>query len=143
MPRTPSVGYLLNHGGSGLAQVIQRTRELTRLTRQLRAIVDEPLCDHIYVANVRDTTLVVGTDSAVWLTRVKYLAPMIVEQIQHVPGMEQIRDIKFRVQPFSAQNPPASASAQDRHARDNKPNEAPPHQNLQDLSKKLKDKSER
>jgi hypothetical protein len=142
MARTPSVGYLLNHGGPGLTQVIQRTRELKRLTRQLKAIVDEPLCDHIYVANVRDTTLVVGTDSAVWLTRVKYLAPMIIEQIQQIPGMEQIRQIKFRVQPFSAQTPPAPTSGPDQQAPNNNAAEASPRQNLQDLSEKLKDKSE-
>jgi hypothetical protein len=141
MSRTPSVGYLLNHGGSGLSQVIRRTRELTRLTRHLKAMVDEPLCQHIYVANVRDTTLVVGTDSAVWLTRVKYLAPMIIEQIQQVPGMEHIRQIKFRVQPFSAPTNPTSTPSSDPQVRNINPVEPLPHLNLQDLSKKLKDKS--
>ena len=103
MPRTPSVGHVLNNAGSGLSQVIRRAKELNKLTKKLKTMVDAPLCEHIYVANIRDNTLVIGTDSAVWHTRVKYLAPVILEQIQQIQGLEQIRNIKFRVQPFGAE----------------------------------------
>lgn len=100
MATTPSVGHVLNQAGGGLSNVIRRAKLLRKLTQTLKTLVDAPLCEHIYVANVRDDTLVIGTDSAVWHTRVKYLSPVILEQIQGIKGLEEIRKIAFRVQPF-------------------------------------------
>lgn len=100
MTKTRSVGNLLNSANSGLAKVIQRTKELQKLTTSLKNMVDAPLCNHIYVANIRDKTLVIGTDSAIWHTRIKYLGPVILEQIQQLPGLERLQHIEFRIQPL-------------------------------------------
>jgi hypothetical protein len=105
MAKTRTVGHLLNNANAGLANVIQRSKELQKLTNHLKNMVDAPLCEHIYVANVRDVTLVIGADSAVWHTRVKYLGPMILEQIKQVPGLEKLQQIEFRIQPFGYSAP--------------------------------------
>ena len=102
MTKTRSVGHLLDNANAGLARVIQRSRELQKLSNALKSMVDAPLCDHIYVANVRETTLVIGTDSAIWHTRIKYLAPIILEQMQQLPGLERLQHIEFRIQPRSS-----------------------------------------
>ncbi|MGD8558827.1 MAG: DUF721 domain-containing protein [Gammaproteobacteria bacterium] len=123
MPQTPSIGHLLSRSGSGVSQVIRRAKELKRLTGRLKSLVDEPLSEHIYVANVRDNTLVIGTDSAVWHTRVKYLAPMLLEQIKQLPELKHIQHITFRVQPFSATSrnkvPSTDKTTESRQAQDN------------------------
>lgn len=100
MTKTRSVGHLLNNANAGLARIIQRSKELRKLTNALKNIVDAPLCEHIYVANIRESTLVIGTDSAIWHTRIKYLGPMILEQMQQIAGLEKLQQIEFRIQPL-------------------------------------------
>jgi len=104
MTKTPSVGHLLNNANAGLAKVIQRSKELKKLTNTLKNLVDSPLNEHIYVANIRDKTLVIGTDSAVWHTRIKYLAPVILEQIRQVPGLERLQQVEFKIQHLAGDN---------------------------------------
>ncbi|WP_455207565.1 DciA family protein [Kaarinaea lacus] len=111
MANTRSVGHLLNNSTAGLAKVIQRSKDLQKLTTALKNMVDAPLCEHIYVANIRDVTLVIGTDSAVWHTRIKYLSPVILEQMRLLPGLEKLRKIEFRVQPFSSNTAGSKPSA--------------------------------
>ena len=102
MAKSQSVGNLLNNANTGLAKVVSRAKELKKLTSLLKSMVDAPLSDHIYVANIRGTTLIIGTDSAAWHTRVKYLAPMLLDQMRQLPDMARLQQIEFRVQPFSA-----------------------------------------
>lgn len=103
MTKTRSVGHLLNNSTTGLAKVVRRTKELQKLTATLKDMVDAPLSNHIYVANIRDQTLVIGTDSAIWHTRIKYLGPVILEQIRQLPGLERLQHIEFRIQPLTNQ----------------------------------------
>lgn len=103
MTKTQSVGHLLKSANTGLARIIKRSKELQKLSAALKNMVDEPLCKHIYVANIRDTTLIIGTDSAIWHTRIKYLGPMILEQMQQLPGLENLQRIEFRIQPLVPQ----------------------------------------
>ncbi|WP_455200453.1 DciA family protein [Kaarinaea lacus] len=142
MAKSRSVGHLLENPTSGLSQVINRAKALRKLTTQLKNMVDTPLCDHIYVANIRGTTLIIGTDSAAWHTRIKYLAPMILEQMRQLPDMDRLQKIEFRVQPFSAgvantqTQQTSAASAQNNESTD----EDSPGQRLEQLSRKIRGK---
>jgi len=102
MAKSVSIGQVLNSSGGGLAQVLERAKQLRKLTTLLQEIVDAPLNEHIHVANIRDNILVIGTDSAVWHTRIKYLAPNILEQMKQIKGLESLQKIEFRVQPSLA-----------------------------------------
>ena len=93
MAKSQSFGHLLNNTNTGLAKVVSRAKKLKKLTTLLKSMVDAPLSDHIYVANIRDTTLIIGTDSAAWHTRVKYLAPMILDQMRQLPDMDRLPQI--------------------------------------------------
>lgn len=99
MSKTVPINQVLNSSTGGFAQVLERAKELRRLTFKLRGLVDAPLNEHIHVANIRDRILVVGTDSAVWHTRVRYLANTILEQMKQIEGLENLEGIEFRVQP--------------------------------------------
>lgn len=141
MTKTRSVGHLLNNANAGLARIIQRSKELRKLTIALKNMVDAPLCDHIYVANIRENTLVIGTDSAIWHTRIKYLGPMILEQMQQISGLEKLQQIEFRIQPLAG-NPGAinnSTSRPENTSRDEQTKESSGdslQQALQRISKK-------
>ena len=101
MSKTLTIGQLLNDSSTGLAQVLNRAKELRKLTFKLKSLVDEPLNEHIHVANIRNNILIIGTDSAVWHTRIKYLAPTILDQMKLIKGLENLQRIEFRVQPSS------------------------------------------
>lgn len=101
MSKSSSIGQVLNNSTGGFAQVLERAKELRKLSAQLQNMVDAPLNQHIYVANIREKTLVIGTDSAVWHTRVKYLKNSILEQMQQIKGLENLERVEFRVQPVS------------------------------------------
>jgi len=144
MAKSRSVGHLLNNANTGLAKVIDRAKELKKLTTQLKSMVDAPLSDHIYVANIRGTTLIIGTDSAAWHTRIKYLAPMILEQMRQLPDMDRLQQIEFRVQPFSAgvenasKTQPQQAANSGQHGNGD-PDENQLDQRLAQLSRKIRD----
>ena len=104
MSKTLSIGQLLNNSTTGFAQVLNRAKELRKLTFQLKSLVDEPLNEHIHVANIRNNILIIGTDSAVWHTRIKYLAPAILDQMKLIKGLETLQRIEFRVQPSSTEH---------------------------------------
>ena len=106
MSKSTPIGQVLNKSTGGLAQVIERAKELRKLSFKLQQMVDEPLNQHIYVANIRENTLVIGTDSAVWHTRIKYLAPSILEQMQQIKGLEKLKRVEFRVQPANLSTQP-------------------------------------
>jgi len=101
MTKSVSIGQVLSNSSGGFAQVLERAKQLRKLTSQLRNMVDAPLNQHIHVANIRDNILIIGTDSAVWHTRIKYLAPTILEQMKQHKGLEKLQTVEFRVQPSS------------------------------------------
>ena len=102
MKNSISIGDLLNDSRGDFGQILRRVKELRKLSQYLQSMVDSPLNQHIFVANIRDNILIIGTDSAVWHTRVKYLAPMILEQMRAMDGLEELQRIEFRVQPIGA-----------------------------------------
>ena len=63
--------------------LIKRARELGWLTSLIRSELP-PECDgHYHVANIRDRTLVIITDSPVWTTRLRQLGPRILNILQN------------------------------------------------------------
>lgn len=100
MPKT--ISQVLNQSESGLTRMLTRAQVLHGLTLDLRSIVDEPLKQHLYVANIRGNTAVIATDSTAWLTHIRYLSSLILEHLQQKNGLENLKNIEFKVQPFLA-----------------------------------------
>jgi hypothetical protein len=61
----------------------KRARELARLTSLLNSELPAECDGHYHVANVRDKTLVIMTDSPVWTTRLRQLGPTILTALQN------------------------------------------------------------
>jgi len=78
--------------------LIRRTRELERLTSLIRSELP-PECDgHYHVANIRDRTLVIITDSPVWTTRLRQLGPRILSILQN-SGSKNLLHIQVSSRP--------------------------------------------
>ena len=82
----------------------KRAQELNRLTLMLRNELPPEVDGHFSVANIRDRTLVIMSDSPVWATRLRQLGPQIVNILQN-NGKKNL----LHIQVFS--RPPSSAVA--------------------------------
>ena len=61
------------------SKLTAQTRKLEQMTMLLKNNLP-PECDgHYHVANIRDDTVVVITDSPVWTTRLRQLGPLILQ----------------------------------------------------------------
>lgn len=60
----------------------KRALELQRLTNLLRCELPPETDGHYYVANIKDRTLVIMTDSPVWTTRIRQLGPRVLTIVQ-------------------------------------------------------------
>ena len=108
-----SVLRILSRSGDGLQPLMERAHYLQGLTQRLRAVVDNDLAQHITVANLRENTVIITADSPVWLARVRYLAPILLQQIQRDKELETIQKIQFKVQPLDDARQPFTPT---RHA---------------------------
>ncbi len=61
----------------------KRANELGRLTTLLRSELPPESDGHYQVANIRDRTLVILTDSPVWTTKLRQLGPRILTILQN------------------------------------------------------------
>jgi hypothetical protein len=108
--QSKSLANILNESDSRLSAIMKRASLLRQLTHYLQQSVDAPMNEHLYVANIRGNTLVIGTESAAWLARVRYLGPMILGHMRQKPGLEKLTQIEFKVQPFLAEFHPSETA---------------------------------
>lgn len=76
----------------------KRANELGRLTTLLRSELPPESDGHYQVANIRDRTLVILTDSPVWTTKLRQLGPRILT-ILHNSGKKNILHIRVFTRP--------------------------------------------
>lgn len=79
-------------------RLLSQAKRLNRLTLLLRQNLP-PECDgHYHVANVRNHTLIILTDSPVWTTRLRQLSPIILDILaQNFTGQFQHVQVSSRV----------------------------------------------
>lgn len=79
----------------------KRAQELGRLTSLLRSELPPEIDGHYHVANIRDRTLVMMTDSPVWTTRLRQLGPRILTILQN-SGRKHLLHIRVFSRPSQA-----------------------------------------
>lgn len=99
MSKYKPVSTLLSVPGNNLQSLLKRAQYLQRLTCVLQEQIDPLLSEHITVANLRDSTAIIVTDSPAWLSKIRYLAPIILEVLKVQPGLSNLSNIEFKVQP--------------------------------------------
>ncbi len=61
---------------------LQQTQKLAQFTKIIRAVLPAECLNHVKVANIRNQTLMLVTDSPVWTTRLRQLSPQILQFVQ-------------------------------------------------------------
>jgi len=116
MPQYKSVSRLLTSSNGDLQSLLEQAHYLQALTRVLREAIDPALADHITIANIRDNTAIVATDTPAWLSKIRYMAPTILTILQHQSGLSGLRKIQFKVQlPIESPAPEQIDHEQNRH----------------------------
>jgi hypothetical protein len=85
---------------SQFSQLLARARLLAALDRQLKHLLEVPLCDHCQVLALRDRMLVVAADSPVWAARLRFHGPQLARQLsRHLS--RPVDSVRVRVVPVS------------------------------------------
>lgn len=91
--------------------VIQ-AKKLAQFNRLLQEILPAECRAHVRVANIRQQSLMLITDSPVWTTRLRQLSPQILQFIQeHVTGAQTIHHVQIGTR-YPVAKPPVSRSSQ-------------------------------
>lgn len=105
MPSSP-VAKILSRRNSALSALLEQAQYLQQLTQALRDSLDTQLAAHVTVANLREQTAVITTDTPAWLTRLRYQAPVILDLLRTLPGLQKLQKVQFKIQPDSLSPPP-------------------------------------
>lgn len=96
-----SIKQLLATPSSILYRLLQHNQLLEQLDNWLQASLPIPLQQHCCIANLRNTTLVVHTDSSLWATRLRYLTPELLYRWQQEKSMPTINKIEIKIRPLA------------------------------------------
>ncbi|WP_455218046.1 DciA family protein [Kaarinaea lacus] len=97
MSQFKPVSDLLSAPGSKLEYLLERTRYLQSLTGKLRENIDPVISQHIAVANLHETTAIISADSPAWMSKSRYLAPVILQLLRQEPGLQGLNKVQFKV----------------------------------------------
>ena len=95
------VAKILSTRDSGLHSLLERAQYLQYLTQALRDSLDSKLAEHVSIANLREQTAVLTTDTPAWLTQLRYQAPTILQILKQLPDLQNLRKVQFKIQPPS------------------------------------------
>ena len=94
-----SVARILTARDGKLQSLLERALYFEALSRILREVLDPALAEHITLANLRGDTAIVAADTPAWLTKIRYQAPAILQQLKRQPGLQAINKVQFKVLP--------------------------------------------
>jgi len=94
-----SVSALLARGSGALHALVRHADLLRRVENVLARSLGTPVGRHFRVASTRDGVLVLHADSPAWSTKLRYLAPRIIEIVNRHRGLEAIEAVRVRVRP--------------------------------------------
>ncbi|MEK7990340.1 MAG: DUF721 domain-containing protein [Thiotrichaceae bacterium] len=92
-----SVKKVLKKNQTSLQRLNQRCQALREVDDVLHQTIPSPLSDHCHIANLRHTTLIMHTDSALWASQLRYLLPKLMEQWQQETHLPEIQKVEIKV----------------------------------------------
>ena len=88
--------------------VYDHALRLIELQQRLRTALPAPLNDHVTVANSRNGTLTIYTDSAAWAARLRFRIPEMLKSINETPRGVPLQAIRIKVRPADIKRLPAA-----------------------------------
>ena len=92
---------------SSLARLVNRASQQDAWTDQLRALLPQDLALECRVANVRDQVLTVHINNAAWATRLRFLTPGLLPNLNRLADFTAVNEIRLKVVPVVTDVPTA------------------------------------
>lgn len=96
MQKTKSVSELIGGTSKALLHLRERLDERARLLLQVRATLPPQLVAFALSAGLKDGVLTIGTGSAAWASRLRYVTPQTIAQL-NADYQLSIEKVKIRV----------------------------------------------
>jgi hypothetical protein len=96
MKKPTAVSHLLEQGDGMLEKLRKGSFEAQRTLAALRAQLPPEIAQEVFSATVRGTTLTAFVATAAWGTRLRYVAPKLLERVGAALGTP-VEDIKVKV----------------------------------------------
>jgi hypothetical protein len=116
MSQYKPVSRLLTTSKGDLQSLLEHAHYLQALTRVLREAIDPVLAEHITIANIRENTAIVAADTPAWLSKIRYMAPIILTILKQQSNLADLRKIQFKIQPPNETLAAEQASIEQRRA---------------------------
>jgi hypothetical protein len=97
--RAGVVSELLRTPSGQLAGLMATARRLEAVERALDGILDPGVRDHVHAARLERGILTLLADSPAWATRLRYLAPVLREQLDG-PLRETLTEVRIHARPI-------------------------------------------
>lgn len=91
------IAKLLADAGGPLRPVLHRAAGLQAEESRLRALLDDDVSEQVESTYLRGDTLVVLVRSSVWATRLRFLAPALLQRLSGDDGLPPVRDVRVVV----------------------------------------------
>ena len=104
MQKSKSVSELIQHSSKALSVLRQRLDERGRLLLRVRAILPARFVEYVLSAGYQDGVLTLGTESAAWASRLRYVAPQLIVKFQADYGVS-VEKVRVRVIQSSSSGP--------------------------------------
>ena len=87
---------LLQQPNGRWKNILDKMKLLNGLTKELRAILPEPLSSHCLVANIDEYSITLSTDTSAWSARLRFLEASIRAHLQKTVGPKDWK-IRYRL----------------------------------------------
>lgn len=105
-----SVRDLIAEKSGPLCQLAAHARNIMSLGDSIHEFLGTPLNLHCRIENFTEQIVVVHADSPVWLARLRYLAPQLLDFLRTDCGKTHLNDLVLRVKPFQLHAPDVEGS---------------------------------
>ncbi|MDM8566697.1 DUF721 domain-containing protein [Candidatus Halobeggiatoa sp. HSG11] len=99
-----SMIHIMDNQSSWLYNLSQHCKILKLINKRFNKSLPPPLNQHCHVANWREKTLIVHTDSSLWATRLRYMTPFLIARWQKELPIFTINKIIVKVRPTLLEN---------------------------------------
>lgn len=103
----------LEHVGdkaSPLCKLLQRANGILIHQETVRNLLESSCRPHCWLANYRNGTLYLQSDSSAWGTRIRMQQRTLVQQLKFIPAFKNIKAVKVSIEPRAKiQSPPRAA----------------------------------
>ena len=81
-----------------LQHLVAKAQQITHANEVLHILLPSELAAHCHVMNfTTDHSLIIEVGNAAWATRIRYLAPELIQTLRQNPTFSQLTEIKCKV----------------------------------------------